>query len=191
MSLRETSVNKEIDQSGDVNPYAPSVSLADTSTQPSILELCLSVVPEWLRRRFQLPVEQEDDRIRLHNAYRAFFRLNSETVHWTVAAQDPTVLLSKESWPAGAEVRGLSKQSIDQLPGAFMLFWSREALKDETKPLLERCAFFIVPKSQSRELRKVVATMFSEEVSRKIISMKSMAIVLEERVARVGDQRAR
>jgi hypothetical protein len=177
MSSKQQSFKKEVDQSVDENPYAPSPSVVDMSPQPSIIELCLSVAPGWLRRMFQSPVAQEDDRIRLHNAYRAFFRLNPETVHLAVTAHDPASLLSKEPLPAGAEVHALCKQSIDHMPGALVLFWSHEDFDDKTRPLLERCAFFIVPKSQSSELRKVVSSMFSEEVASKIISMKSMASV--------------
>jgi hypothetical protein len=170
----------------DQNPYEISPSVVNMSAQPSMLELCLSFAPGWLRRMFQPPVVQEDDCTRLHNAYRAFFRLNPDTVHWVVTAQDPALLLSKEPWPAGAEVLRLCKQSIDDMPGALMLFWSREAFEDTTQPLMERCGLLIVPKSRSSELRRVASTIFSEEIARKIKSMKSLAKVLEERVERVA-----
>ncbi len=165
------------------NPYAPDPRLADYSVSPSLLDSCVNTLGRLYRRFFGIQTPQDDDRSRLHNAYSAFFKLYPDAAHWVVAAQDPAALITLDHWPEGCAVRRLSKESIEDLPVAMVLFNSSDVVKLTTQPLLEQCAFLVVPKSMSRELREAARQIFSEDVSQRIVSMKSFAIALERDVA--------
>jgi hypothetical protein len=169
------------------NPYEPHPSLADYSVSTSLLDNCLKRLSSVYRRVFGIQTPEEDERSRFLNAYSAFFKLYPDAAHWVVAAQDPAALVTLDHWPEGCAVRRLSKDSIQDLPSALVLFDSVDvvsgAIKLTTQPLLEQCAFLVVPKSMSRELREAARQIFSEDVSQRIVSMKFFAAVLERDIA--------
>jgi hypothetical protein len=139
------------------------------------------------RRLFGVKAAPADDHTRLLLAYRAFFQVFPEAGHWVVTVQNPTALITTNHWPHGSEVRRLSKHSIEDLPRVLVLFDESNVVDGvkrlTTRPLFEQCAFVVVPKKISRELREAAKIVFPEEMSRKIVPMKFLAKVLENTVA--------
>lgn len=170
----------------DDNPYKPSTPSVSELAAPAGLGERITTMIAWWRALLGIRPSPDAEHVRLRDALESFFEKRPLARFRVVTVDDPAELISGEQArnprPDRVEIWRIAGDTLDVLPQSFMLFDASSTTEDLSAPLLELCAFFVVPKRQSAALRQVAAVHFSEEISRKIISKSSLARILEENV---------